>query len=151
MNKARIWVDADACPRVIKDMLYRVADRAAIEVILVANQALTVPRSPHIRSIQVASGFDVADNHIVQQSKRGDLVITADIPLAAEVIEKDCLALNPRGELYTPENIRQRLNMRDFMDTMRGSGLDTGGPPPLSQADRMAFANQLDRWVVGCS
>jgi len=151
MNKARIWVDADACPRVIKDMLYRVADRAAIEVILVANQALTVPRSPHIRSIQVASGFDVADNHIVQQSKRGDLVITADIPLAAEVIEKGCLALNPRGELYTPENIRQRLNMRDFMDTMRGSGLETGGPPPLSQADRMAFANQLDRWVAGCS
>jgi len=151
MNKARIWVDADACPRVIKDMLYRVADRAAIEVILVANQALTVPRSPHIRSIQVASGFDVPDNHIVQQSKRGDLVITADIPLAAEVIEKDCLALNPRGELYTPENIRQRLNMRDFMDTMRGSGLETGGPPPLSQADRMAFANQLDRWVAGCS
>jgi uncharacterized protein YaiI (UPF0178 family) len=151
MNKARIWVDADACPRVIKEMLYRVADRAAIEVILVANQALTVPRSPHIRSIQVASGFDVADNHIVQQSKRGDLVITADIPLAAEVIEKDCLALNPRGELYTPENIRQRLNMRDFMDTMRGSGLETGGPPPLSQADRMAFANQLDRWVAGCS
>lgn len=151
MDKARIWVDADACPRVIKDMLYRVADRAAIEVILVANQALTVPRSPHIRSIQVASGFDVADNHIVQQSKSGDLVITADIPLAAEVIEKDCLALNPRGELYTPENIRQRLNMRDFMDTMRGSGLDTGGPPPLSQGDRMAFANQLDRWVAGCA
>jgi hypothetical protein len=151
MGKSRIWVDADACPRVIKDMLCRVADRAAIEVIFVANQAQSAPRSPHIRAVQVASGFDVADNHIVQQSAAGDLVITADIPLAAEAIEKDCLALNPRGELYTTENIRQRLNMRDFMDTMRSSGFDTGGPPPLSQADRMAFANQLDRLVASWS
>jgi uncharacterized protein YaiI (UPF0178 family) len=144
----QIWVDADACPKVIKEILFRAADRVAIQVILVANQAIPVPRSPHIRSIQVASGFDVADNYIVQQSKAGDLVITADIPLAAEAIEKGCLALNPRGDLYTTENIRQRLNMRDFMDTMRSSGIDTGGPPAFSQADRMAFANQLDRLMA---
>ena len=148
MSSITIWVDADACPRVIKDILFRAADRAAIQVTLVANQSIQVPRSPHIRSIQVASGFDVADNYIVQNAAAGDLVVTADIPLAAEVIDKECLALNPRGELYTTENIRQRLNMRDFMDTMRGSGVDTGGPPALSQADRMAFANQLDRFIA---
>jgi uncharacterized protein YaiI (UPF0178 family) len=144
----QIWVDADACPKVIKEILFRAADRVAIQVILVANQAIPIPRSPHIRSIQVASGFDVADNYIVQQAQAGDLVITADIPLAAEAIEKGCLALNPRGDLYTTENIRQRLNMRDFMDTMRSSGIDTGGPPAFSQADRMAFANQLDRLLA---
>ena len=149
MSSIQIWVDADACPRVIKDILFRAADRASISVTLVANQAITVPRSPHIRSIQVATGFDVADNYIVQNAGAGDLVITADIPLASEVIDKDCLALNPRGELYTRENIRQRLNMRDFMDTMRSSGIDTGGPPALNQADRMAFANQLDRFIAG--
>jgi len=141
----QIWVDADACPNVIKEILFRAADRVAVPVILVANQAIQVPRSPHIRTVQVMSGFDVADNYIVQQAVPGDLVVTADIPLAAEVIDKGCLALNPRGELYTTDNIRQRLNMRDFMDTMRGSGIDTGGPPAFSQADRMAFANQLDR------
>jgi uncharacterized protein YaiI (UPF0178 family) len=141
----RIWVDADACPRVIKDILYRAADRVGVPLILVANQPLQVPASPNIRSIQVAPGFDVADNHIVQQAQPGDLVITADIPLAAEAIDKGALALNPRGELYTRENIRQRLNMRDFLDTLRGSGIDTGGPAALSQADRQAFANQLDR------
>ena len=144
----KIWVDADACPKVIKEILFRAADRVAVQLTLVANQAIPVPRSRHIRSIQVASGFDVADNYIVQQADEGDLVITADIPLAAEVVEKGCLALNPRGELYTTENIRQRLNMRDFMDTMRSSGIDTGGPPALSQADRMAFANQLDRLLA---
>lgn len=149
MSSIQIWVDADACPRVIKDILFRAADRASISVTLVANQAIAVPRSPHIRSIQVASGFDVADNYIVRNAGAGDLVITADIPLASEVIDKDCLALNPRGELYTRENIRQRLNMRDFMDTMRSSGIDTGGPPALNQADRMAFANQLDRFIAG--
>ena len=148
MSSITIWVDADACPRVIKDILFRAADRAAIQVTLVANQSIQVPRSPHIRSIQVASGFDAADNYIVQNAGAGDLVVTADIPLAAEVIEKECLALNPRGELYTRENIRQRLNMRDFMDTMRSSGVDSGGPPALSQADRMAFANQLDRFIA---
>ena len=143
-----IWVDADACPKVIKEILYRVADRLRIQVILVANQYLQVPRSPHIRSIQVAAGFDVADNHIVHQAEAGDLIITADIPLAAEVISKGCLALNPRGDLYTEENIRQRLSMRDLMDTLRSSGIDTGGPPSFSQADRKAFANQLDRLLA---
>jgi uncharacterized protein YaiI (UPF0178 family) len=149
MSLKKIWVDADACPRVIKDILFRAADRTEVELVLVANQHVQVPGSKFIRSIQVGAGFDVADNHIVQNSLPGDLVITADIPLAAEVIEKGCLALNPRGELYTPENIRQRLNMRDFMDTMRGSGLDTGGPAAFSQANRMAFANQLDRLLAG--
>jgi len=144
----QIWVDADACPKVIKEILFRAADRVAVQVTLVANQGIQVPRSRHIRSIQVATGFDVADNYIVQQAKTGDLVITADIPLASEVIDKGCLALNPRGDLYTTENIRQRLNMRDFMDTMRSSGIDTGGPPAFSQADRMAFANQLDRLLA---
>lgn len=148
MNSINIWVDADACPRVIKEILFRAADRASIMVTLVANQAIQVPHSPFIRSVQVASGFDVADNYIVQQAANGDLVVTADIPLASEVIDKGCLALNPRGELYTQENIRQRLNIRDFMDTMRASGMDTGGPPALSQADRMAFANQLDRFIA---
>jgi uncharacterized protein YaiI (UPF0178 family) len=119
-----------------------------VQVTLVANQPLTVPGSRHIRSVQVAAGFDVADNLIVQQATCGDMVITADIPLAAEVVAKGCLALNPRGDLYTEENIRQRLNMRDFMDTLRGSGVDTGGPPAFSQADRQAFANQLDRWLA---
>ena len=148
MSLKQIWVDADACPKVIKEILFRAADRVKVPLILVANQPLQVPGSRYIRSIQVAAGFDVADNHIVQQAEPGDLVITADIPLADEVITKGCLALNPRGELYTKENIRQRLNMRDFMDTMRGSGVDTGGPPPLSQSDRQAFANQLDRWLA---
>ena len=148
MRVKQIWVDADACPRVIKEILFRAADRVSIAVILVANQPLQVPGSRYIRSIQVAAGFDVADNHIVQQADAGDLVITADIPLAAEAIAKGCLALNPRGELYTEDNIRQRLNMRDFMDTLRSSGVDTGGPASFSQADRQAFANQLDRLLA---
>jgi len=143
-----IWVDADACPNVIKEILFRAADRVQVPVVLVANQAIGVPRSLNIRTIQVEAGFDVADNYIVQQADPGDLVITADIPLASEAIDKGCLALNPRGELYTEDNIRQRLNMRDFMDTMRGSGIDTGGPPAFSQSDRMAFANQLDRLLA---
>ncbi len=140
-----IWVDADACPRVIKDILYRAAERRGIPLTLVANQPLTVPPSRHIRTQQVGAGFDVADNHIVAQVAPGDLVITADIPLAAEVVEKGAQALDPRGELYTTENIRQRLNMRDFMDTLRSSGVDTGGPASLSQTERQAFANHLDR------
>ena len=148
MNSIQIWVDADACPRVIKEILFRAADRVGVPVILVANQALQVPRSRYIRSIQVGAGFDVADSHIVQQSEAGDLVITADIPLAAEVIARGCLALNPRGDLYTEDNIRQRLNMRDFMDTLRSSGVDTGGPASFSHADRQAFANQLDRLLA---
>lgn len=148
MSLKHIWVDADACPKVIKEILYRAADRVAVPVTLVANQPLQIPRSRHIRLVQVAAGFDVADNHIVQQAESGDLVITADIPLAAEVITRGCLALNPRGDLYTEDNIRQRLNMRDFMDTLRSSGVDTGGPASFSQADRQAFANQLDRLLV---
>lgn len=145
MSLKQIWVDADACPNVIKEILFRAADRVGVPLILVANQSIQVPGSRFIRSIQVSAGFDVADNHILQRAGKGDLVITADIPLAAELIEKGCFALNPRGELYTENNIRQRLNMRDFMDTMRGSGVHTVGPPPLSLADRHAFANQLDR------
>ena len=148
MISIQIWVDADACPKVIKEILFRAADRVGVPVTLVANQALQVPRSRYIHSIQVGSGFDVADSHIVQQSEAGDLVITADIPLAAEVIAKGCLALNPRGDLYTEDNIRQRLNMRDFMDTLRSSGVDTGGPASFSHADRQAFANQLDRLLA---
>ena len=120
----------------------------AVQLTLVANQPMQVPRSKHIRSVQVTSAFDVADNYILQQARPGDLVVTADIPLASEVIAKGCLALNPRGELYTEDNIRQRLNMRDFMDTLRGSGVDTGGPPALSHGDRLAFANQLDRFLA---
>jgi uncharacterized protein YaiI (UPF0178 family) len=144
-----IWVDADACPVVIKDILFRAADRTGVRVTLVANQALRVPPSPHIKTLQVPAGFDVADNEIVKRLEAGDLVITADIPLAAEAIEKGALALSPRGELHTSENIGARLNMRDFMDTMRSSAVDVGGgPPPLNQADRQAFANHLDRWLA---
>lgn len=148
VRSKKIWVDADACPKVIKEILFRAADRVGVQVTLVANQPLQVPRSRYIRSIQVAAGFDIADNHIVQRAQTGDLVITADIPLAAEVIAKGCIALNPRGELYTEDNIRQRLSMRDFMDTLRGSGVNTGGPVAFSQADRQAFANQLDRLLA---
>lgn len=143
-----IWIDADACPTVIKDILYRAAERARVPLILVANQPLSTPPSKYISSRQVAGGFDVADDEIARSVAAGDLVITADIPLAAEVIEKQADALNPRGELYTRDNIRGRLNMRDFMDTMRSSGVHTGGPPPLSQRERQAFANQLDRWIA---
>jgi uncharacterized protein YaiI (UPF0178 family) len=143
----KIWVDADACPGVIKEILFRAAQRTEVVVTLVANQAVRIPPSPHIKMIQVASGFDVADNEIVKRVSPGDLVITADIPLAAEVIEKGGNALNPRGELYTVDNIKNRLTMRDFMDTLRSSGIDTGGPPALNQGDRKAFANQLDRFL----
>ena len=142
----QIWVDADACPKVIKEILYRAAGRVKCQLILVANQPLSIPRSPFISSIRVASGFDAADNYIVQQAMEGDLVITADIPLAAELLEKGADVLNPRGELYDLGTIRQKLTMRDFMDEMRGSGVNTsGGPPPLSQTDRREFANALDR------
>ena len=143
-----IWVDADACPRVVRDILFRAAERCEIMVTLVANQSIEIPRSRHIRMLQVSSGFDVADNEIVRRTKPGDLVITADIPLAAEVIEKQGHALSPRGERFTPNNIRERLNMRDFMDTMRSSGFTGGGPPPLSATDRQAFANGLDSYLA---
>lgn len=146
-----IWVDADACPGVIKEILFRAAQRTGMPLTLVANHALRVPASRNIRTLQVPAGLDVADNEIVRRLAAGDLVITADIPLAAEVIEKGALALNPRGELYTTENIRARLNMRDFMDNLRGSGIDTGGPPAISQGDRKAFAGHLDRLLAAHS
>lgn len=144
----KIWVDADACPAVIRDILFRAAKRTGIELTLVANQAISVPASSNIRTLQVASGFDVADNEIVKRVEKGDLVITSDIPLAADVIEKGGIALSPRGELHSADNIRAKLNMRDFMDTMRASGVHTGGPPPLNQTDRQDFANHLDRLLA---
>ncbi len=143
-----IWVDADACPAVIKDILFRAAERRQIPLTLVANKPLRTPPSRVIRSVQVASGFDVADDHIVQQAAPGDLVITADIPLAAGAIDKGAHALSPRGELYTTDNIRERLTMRDFMSQLRESGIQTGGPAALSLGDRQAFANQLDRLLA---
>ncbi|MDG1292879.1 MAG: YaiI/YqxD family protein [Pseudomonadales bacterium] len=143
-----IWVDADACPGVIKEILFRAAERRQITTTLVANQSLATPPSPYIQMLQVPSGFDVADNEIVRRLTSGDLVITADIPLAAEVIEKGGKALNPRGELYTTDNIKARLNMRDFMDTLRSSGVNTGGPPPLGHSERQQFANNLDRLLT---
>ncbi|MCX2946477.1 YaiI/YqxD family protein, partial [Rahnella perminowiae] len=132
----QIWVDADACPNVIKEVLFRAAERTGMMVTLVANQIIRTPPSKFLRTLRVEAGFDVADNEIVKRTEPGDLVITADIPLAAEVIEKGGVALNPRGERYTTETIKERLNMRDFMDTMRASGLQTGGPPALNQRDR---------------
>jgi uncharacterized protein len=144
----QIWVDADACPGVIKEILFRVADRLQINVTLVANQLLRTPPSRFIRAVQVPQGFDVADQEIVRLAQAGDLVVTADIPLAAEVLEKDVFALNPRGEFYTKDNIQQFLSMRSFMDELRSSGVDTGGPAPFSQSDRQAFANQLDRHLA---
>lgn len=144
----KIWVDADACPVVIKTILFKAAERAKVSVVLVANQAIGHPSSRYISMLQVAPGFDVADNEIVKRAAKNDLVITADIPLAAEVMEKGAFALNPRGELYTENTIKSRLNMRDFMDTMRASGVHTGGPPPLNQGDRQKFANNLDRLLT---
>lgn len=141
----KIWVDADACPAVIREILFRAAQRTGLELTLVANQSVQVPRSPNIRTLQVSAGFDVADNEIVKRVEPGDLVITSDIPLAADVIAKGGLALSPRGELHSADNIKARLNMRDFMDTMRAGGVQTGGPPVFSQADRKSFADNLDR------
>lgn len=149
MNPAsKLWVDADACPGVVREILFRAAERTGVLLTLVANQPMRTPPSPHIRTLQVSAGFDVADNEIVRRVETGDLVITSDVPLAAEVVEKGALALSPRGELFTPENVRARLNMRDFLDTMRASGVQSGGPPALTQADRQAFAAQLDRWLA---
>lgn len=144
----KLWVDADACPKVIKDILYRAAERTRTELILVANRPLAVPRSAFIRSRTVAAGFDVADNAIIGWAEAGDLVVTADIPLAAALVDKGVTALNPRGELYTAENVRQQLSLRDFMAELRGAGVDTGGPPGFDQRDRQAFANQLDRLLA---
>lgn len=140
-----IWVDADACPIVIKDILYRAAERTKIVALFVANQPLKVPPSLYIKTLQVSAGFDVADNEIVLRCNPNDLVITSDIPLADEIITKGGQALSHRGELFTKENIKSRLNVRDFMDTLRASGIHTGGPAALSQADRQNFANHLDK------
>ena len=144
----QIWVDADACPVVIKEIIFRAAERLQISTPLVANQMLRTPPSRFIRAIQVPSGFDVADAHIVEQLAAGDLVITADIPLASLVIERGAYALNPRGELYTTANIQEILTMRNFMDELRGAGVETGGPAAFSLADRQSFANQLDRFLA---
>lgn len=144
----KIWVDADACPVVIKEILYRAAERAEVVTTLVANKLLRTPPSPYLRAIQVGSGFDVADNRIVQELNAGDLVITADIPLASEVIEHNAHALNPRGEFYSKENIQERLTMRNFMEELRASGVETSGPSAFSAADRKAFAAQLDKFLA---
>ena len=143
-----IWVDADACPGAIKEILFRAAQRTGLQLTLVANHPLPVPPQANIRMLQVTSGFDVADNKIVELAAADDLVITADIPLAAEVIEKGAHVLSPRGERLTADNIRPRLNMRDFMDTMRSSGMQSGGPPPLNNQDKQRFANHLDRLLA---
>ena len=144
----QIWVDGDACPAVVKDILYRVAERLQLQLTLVANQLLRVPASRFIRALQVPSGFDVADAEIVRLMAAGDLVVTGDIPLAADVLAKGGFALNPRGEFYTHDTIAQQLTMRAFMDELRGSGVDTGGPAPFGQADRQNFANALDRHLA---
>jgi len=143
-----IWVDADACPKVIKEILFRAAERTAVQVTLVANRLLYTPSSPYISAIQVANGFDVADSEIVKRLEAGDLVITADIPLAAEVIAKDGHALDPRGEMYAADTIQAKLTMRDFMETLRASGIETGGPPALSNRDRQLFAKHLDHYLT---
>jgi uncharacterized protein YaiI (UPF0178 family) len=144
----KIWVDADACPVVIKEILYRVANRTRIPLTLVANQMLRVPPSPWIKAVQVPGGFDVADQRIALEVQAGDLVITADIPLAAQVIAKGASVIDPRGELLTAANIQERLTMRNFMDSLRSSGVETGGPAALSNADRQSFANQVDRLLA---
>ncbi|ENO85796.1 YaiI/YqxD family protein [Thauera linaloolentis] len=144
----KIWVDADACPAVIKEILYRAARRTGTPLTLVANQMLRVPPSPWIRAVQVPGGFDVADQRIAGEAEAGDIVITADIPLAAQVIAKGATVIDPRGECLSAANIQERLSMRNFMDTLRSSGVDTGGPAALSNADRQAFANQLDRLLA---
>lgn len=144
----QVWVDADACPKVIKDILFRAADRLRVTLTLVANQPLRTPPSPYIKTVQVPAGFDVADDRIAGHVQPGDLVVTADIPLAASVIERGGHALDPRGAFYTRDNIREHLAMRNFMDGLRSSGVQTDGPSSFSQADRQAFANQLDRFLT---
>ena len=141
----KIWVDGDACPVVIKEILFRAAERTRVMVTLVANQPINIPKSRFIKFVQVTQGFDVADNEIVNRLDSGDLVITSDIPLAADAIEKGATALSPRGELYTANNIKARLNMRDFMESLRSTGVETGGPSALSQSDRKLFADHLDK------
>lgn len=147
-HKLHIWVDADACPNVIKDMLFRAAERTQVPLTLLANQPIRIPSSPLINMVQVPPGFDVADDEIVRRCQAGDLVITSDIPLAAQVIDKDGHVLSHRGEAYTKANIQARLTMRDFMESLRSSGVDTGGPAAMTQTDRKTFADQLDRFLT---
>lgn len=144
----QIWVDGDACPNAVKEILYRAAERVKVSLVLVANAQLRPPPSKYISTIRVAAGLNVADNEIARRCAKGDLVITADIPLAADVVARGAFALNPRGELYTEETIRERLSMRNFMDDLRGSGIDTGGPSAFNQKDRQIFANNLDRFLT---
>lgn len=144
----QIWVDADACPKVVKEILFRAAERLQVMLVLVANHALRVPPSRFIRSVMVPGGFDVADDYIAREMQAGDLVITADIPLASEVLNKDGVVISPRGERFTENNIRERLTIRDFMEEMRSSGQHSGGPAAFSQADRRNFANELDRFFA---
>ena len=146
-DKAAIWVDADACPNVIKEILFRAANRANIQLTLVANQYIQIPKSAFIKNMRVGQGFDVADDRIVELCRPGDLVITADIPLADEVVKKGAVALNPRGELYTKDNIAQRLSMRNLMEELRGAGEISGGPAIFNQSDRQNFANELDKYL----
>ncbi|QDH70309.1 YaiI/YqxD family protein [Marilutibacter alkalisoli] len=148
IRAARIWVDADACPGPVKEILFRAAERTRVQVTLVANQWLRTPPSRHISALQVQGGYDVADDAIAERAGPGDLVITQDIPLAARVIANGAHAVNPRGERYTADNIAERLSMRNFMDELRGAGIQTGGPAPFNARDRQAFANQLDRWLA---
>lgn len=143
-----IWVDADACPKTIKEILCKAAHKRKMPLVFVANQFITTPPSPFISSVQVSSGFDMADNHIVEKVQPNDLVITQDIPLAADAIAKGALVINTRGETYTEDNIEPRLTMRNFMEEMRSSGERTGGPPPLNNQNKQAFANALDRWLA---
>ncbi|MCP1375603.1 YaiI/YqxD family protein [Dyella lutea] len=147
MSAPQIWVDADACPVPVKEILFRAAERAQVQVTLVANQSLRTPPSRFVRSLQVAGGFDVADNEIVARVAAGDLVVTQDIPLAAQVLEKGAQAVNTRGVPFTPDSIAQQLSMRNFMEELRGAGVDTGGPSTFHPRDRQAFANQLDIWL----
>jgi uncharacterized protein len=147
-REARIWVDADACPVIVREILFRASVRTGVPITLVASRPVRLPGTPGIRFLQVPAGFDAADKRIVELMGPGDLVVTADVPLAAAVIEKGGTALNPRGELYTPENVRERLSVRNFLDELRGSGVNTGGPPALGQRERQLFANQLDRWLA---
>lgn len=144
----RIWVDADACPRPIREILYRAAERAAVQIVFVANRLIQIPRSAYISALRVAFGQDVADNEIVRRLAPGDLVVTADIPLAAAVLDRGGHALDPRGEAYSPENIGARLSVRSFMEDLRSSGVETGGPATFRQSDRQAFANRLDAWLA---
>lgn len=144
----RIWIDGDACPVVIKELLFRAAVRVKVLVTVVANEKLRVPVSEFIQTLVVGSGMNIADKQIVELVEAGDLVITADVPLAAHVVQKGGIALNPRGEIYTAENIGERITMRNLMDELRGNDLITGGPAPFGTKDKQAFANQLDRLLA---